>query len=327
MSKDHFVSQFYLKRFGFPSVYDTKMSETFVYDISSQKLKKKAVHNIAFRKNLFPEHIEKWFSYFENLASNLLRKVDRNVDSIKNGRIFSEPHDDLDKFVLGKLVEFQIRRSISGQKNTEWEVRKSGEELIKKLWALDLVNFHLPDFSTILDRDLYLKTVESFVRPFFTWKTSDGWENIESFINKRQWLILYINTTTPASFISCDFPLTALNPNWPNGLRYDSTELYFPLSPNILLVNLKWNQPWKIEYWEITDRSFIKLVNKLVTANADEIIFSHNETLLTHFSSYHHSPTRNIKKWLPSNLASRIDVESIYQSTVELLKKHNRIKE
>jgi len=59
MPKDHFVSQFYLKRFGFPSVYDTKMPETFVYDISSQKLKKKAVHNIAFRKNLFPEHIEK----------------------------------------------------------------------------------------------------------------------------------------------------------------------------------------------------------------------------------------------------------------------------
>lgn len=327
MAKDHFVSQFYLKRFGFPSQYDKEMFETFVYDIWAEKLKRKAVHNIAFRKNLFPEHIEKWFSYFESLANTFLRKVDRNVLAIQENRLFTEPHDDIDKFVIKKLVEFQIRRSISAQQNTEIWVKKSWEELVKRLWNLNLVNFSLSDLSTILSQSLYQRTVESFTRPFFTWKTSDWWENIDTFLSKRQWLILYVKKNVQASFISCDFPLTALNPNWPNGLRYDTTELYFPLSPNILLVNLKWKYPWGIEYGEISDRSFIKLINKLITANANQLLFSSSEKLLNTFVSYYHSPTRNFKQWLPSDINSRIDIEDLYQSSVELLRKHWRIAE
>lgn len=59
MANDHYVSRFYLKRFGFPNKGNPRKYDIFTYNIKDKLSKQRGIQNIACKANLFHADIEK----------------------------------------------------------------------------------------------------------------------------------------------------------------------------------------------------------------------------------------------------------------------------
>jgi hypothetical protein len=309
MARDHYVSQFYLKRFGIQSENnsDTYLVHTFFR--KSRNIELVWTKNIALRKDLFDPQIEHWFSQFEGYFNSLLEKIETNVLSLRQVWRPSIPITYDDKYLLARFVEFQFRRSMAVHPSMEISIKKANEDIINFIRGYKDLDFSVDDLSDKLNKEMYPTAVNTFARRFFDGDEEIGTPKILDVLLRRDWYLLYINSSKPCQFITCDFPLSVFNPNWNTGIIDNETELAFPLSKDILLVNAWIEHGGAVKYVPVKDRSVTRVANKMTASNAIDMLFWENRSLLKSVWDYWLSDNKKFKKWVSHN--TEIPMEDI----------------
>lgn len=271
MAKDHFISKFYIKKFGLLNKKDSNSMNIYLLDLINWDIKTQSSWWIFYRKNLFNKETEKGFSKFESELSRLINSIENNITKIDN-RKSSIKHKINDYLLLSKLFDFQIRRSMSVF--SEKKVENNRDFLMKSLKECDFTDdFSIVELGKILEKNLQSNFVNFYAKKFF-----DSQNNLIEAISKRWFTILYLWKKSKKKFISWDFPINAVNSNWINGISNPDTELIIPLTPKILLIS-HWIDK-KIKYVKLNNWNKIKYINKIIASSCYEYIFSDNPKLL-----------------------------------------------
>ncbi len=311
MANDHFVSQFYLRRFWFinpnspdnPNLSDSERDfMTYVYYLDRSTCKWKGIQNIASRGSLFDPEIERAFSHFEGKFNSLINKLEGNISHIRKHKCIESVMTPDDVYLLVKFIDFQYRRSAvvhpaiaSSLEETKKHIIRQVEE---EIWIPDelMETVH----KTLTTQGMYRQTVDTVSKRFFKEHSTEETTKLEQILMARDWYIFFIDSWKPCEFVSCDFPIYRFNPNWGNGLVFDTTELVFPLTPDILLVNI-WTKRGGIFEYKAVNRDDVKKANRMIASNAINEIYWRNQKLVESLGKYRQSPSRRYEPNIPFN--------------------------
>lgn len=311
MANDHYVSQFYLRRFWFinpnspdnPSLSESEKDfMTYVYYLDKSICKGKGLQNIASKWSLFDPEIETAFSQFEGKFNTLINKLESNIAHIRKHKRIETVITPDDIFLLVKFIDFQYRRSAVVHPAISSSLEETRKHIIKQvedeIWIPDWL---MPKVhETLTTAGMYRQTVDTVSKRFFKEHSTEETTKLEQILLARDWYIFFIDSSKPCEFISCDFPVYRFNPNWGNGLVFDSTELIFPLTPDILLVNIGTKRGGIFEY-KAVNRDDVKKANRMIASNAINEIYWRNQKLIESLGKYRQSPSRKYEPNIPFN--------------------------
>ncbi|NHZ87170.1 MAG: DUF4238 domain-containing protein [Planctomycetia bacterium] len=275
--KQHYLAQFYLK--GFCSDYNTSIKQIsknsnrlWYYDLKRKEYRNQHIRKIASQNYFYSwtdemgkkdYSIEKELGEFENQISPLIkeinditvllqkhRKITHNVTINSNQRIW-----------LLEFLRMMIVR-VPSLINT-----------IKNAFVNDMEN-NFPELFDSKDSSFkkdVLKTVLNI--------GSKKNKFLDVWFNREIWIVF--PSSNKASFITSDRPVWRFNKNGPNGIAYDDTEVYLPLTQNcLLMVTSQETDTSLLRFTSINDKSLIREFNKRQASYATEIVLGRDEDLL-----------------------------------------------
>lgn len=210
MSKDHYVSQFYLRQFEIPPTGKQQKHEVYLHDKWNPAVpRQRSIRSVLQKENLFsfetPEgdsetSLEQWYSKVESPASKALKRL--TTDSLGEVTLTNDDWVAILTFMRAQLL------------------RSSHEDVRNKVDCLDGLDQQQRDW---VFRQL-LGTVGS----------GDETENssFESYLAKKVRMRVVIDTTQ-RTFITSDNPVTILDRV---GIGHDHCIVLFPVSSKRLLV-------------------------------------------------------------------------------------------
>lgn len=169
----------------------------------------------------------------------MLGKIERNVNRKKRGHPDLEDISQDERHTLIKLIEFQYRRSLTVHQEFYDEL----DRLIDPIQS-DLIEEYgenvmsIPEVRDMFQNRYQIATQDFASRFFQPFRFQDGESDIdfENLLLSRNWYVLFIDSSEPAEFVSCDVPIYRFNPHGPDGVAYESTQVLFPITSNILLM-------------------------------------------------------------------------------------------
>ena len=307
MAKDHYISQFYLRRFWFENKFNPKQIDIYTYFLDKDICKQKGIENVAYKVDLFSKEIESWFSIYEWRFNKLIWKIENNIKIMQNDWKIENQINQEDKLLLAKLIDFQFRRATIANPIIKNHIESKNNELIAYVKELSVQNFSIPEFEKYLKSNIFKQVTDYFTRRFFTEYIKEEWPSLTDVLMKKDWYIFYLKWSKPHQFITSDFPLYATNPNWSNWLINPDTLLLLPISPTILLANYQITFWWSVTFAPINNRNFTKDVNHMIASNAIHMLFWKNKDLVSRMGKYRNSDSKKYEKWMTSWIDFPID--------------------
>ncbi len=259
----HYVSAFYL--YNFTNSEQRKLSkekkrETKIWHYDKQKscIKERPINKIATESYLFSfmnevgeyDHsLDDKLIDVENRASASLDELCNIKKSLKKGSKAIRLNDSIVDAILA-LIVWQMRRHPTLVNDVHLQCKE---------WITNSA-------SNLDSKEMALSVVEKFGR--------DDHYDFEGVLQRKNKVIVF--TTNPlTSFITTDEPLVRFNKSSSNGIGIEDTEIYFPLTSNMLL----WmhGDGNKKEFRLENDRIFIRDFNNYVAKNAKNYIFGESE--------------------------------------------------
>ncbi len=259
----HYVSAFYL--YNFTNSEQRKLSkekrrETKIwhYDKQKENIKERPIKKLATKSYLFSfvnedseyDHsLDDKLIDIENRATAALSELCDIKASLKKGskaiRLNDSIVDDILAFVVWQMRRHPTLVDDIHQQCREWVTRNASDLNPKKM---------------------ALSVIEKFGR--------DNHYDFEDALQRKNKVIVF--TTNPLTgFITTDEPLVRFNKSSTNGIGIEDTEIYFPLTSNMLL----WmhGDGNKKEFRRENDRVFLGTFNNYVAKNAKNYIFGESE--------------------------------------------------
>ena len=260
MSRDHFVSQFYLRQFEVSRAGKQKKHEVYLHDKWNQACPvKKSIIHVLQKENLFsfetPEgtpdkRLEQWYSKVESPSSRALKRL--TTDPV--GEI-SLSNDDW--VAILTFIRMQM-------------VRSAHEDIRNKIDCLDGLDQRQRDwiFSHLLGT------------------VGDGAEtgnpSFERFLAKKVRMRVVIDTTS-RTFITSDTPVTIINGV---GIGHDHCIILFPVSSKRLLVISTTNYLPDGNLVSADIGGFVTMANREVARHAKRFLVASNIEELVMTTSY-----------------------------------------
>jgi hypothetical protein len=262
----HYVSAFYL--YNFTNSEQRKLSigkkrETKIWHYDKQKncIKERPINKIATESYLF-SFMNKDGEYDHSLDDKLIdveNKASTSFDELcniktllKKGSKAIRLNDSIMDSILA-LVVWQMKRHPTLVNDVHLQCKE---------WITNSA-------SDLNSKEMALNIIEKIGR--------DDNYDFERILQRKNKVIIF-TTNSSTSFITTDEPLVRFNKSSTNGIGIEDTEIYFPLTSNMLL----WmhGDGNKKEFRLENDRAFIRDVNNYVAKNAKNYIFSESEAQL-----------------------------------------------
>jgi hypothetical protein len=259
----HYVSAFYL--YYFTNSEQRKLSkgkkrETKIwhYDKKKNCIKERPINKIATESYLFSfmnedgknDHaLDDKLIDVENRATVSLYKLCNIKASLKKGSKAIMINDSIMHAII-ELVVWQMRRHPTLVNKFHMQCKE---------WVTN-------NASDLNPKEMALNVIEKFGR-------YDYYDFYGLLQNKNKVIVFTTNPLT--GFITTDEPLVRFNKSSTNGIGIEGTEIYFPLTSNMLL----WmhGEGNKKEFRLENDRVFIRDFNNYVAKNAKNYIFGESE--------------------------------------------------
>jgi hypothetical protein len=262
--KQHYISAFYLCNFTNNlqkenSKGSCRNTKIWHYEKSKAQIKERPIEKLATESYIFSfknddgeyDHsLDEELKKDEELAAKALTLLGDIVASFKKGLTRSVEIDNNVFNAIIKYIVWQVKRDpdLVNKIHNEWI-----EKCKEKKWDLK-------------PKEMALKVVSKL--------GEDDYLDLESVLNEKNMSIIF--TTNPkTSFITTDVPLVRFNKSEADGIGYESTEIYFPLSSNTLLyLQGKGNsKTFRLE----NDRKFIKSLNVYMAKKSKRYIFGNTQ--------------------------------------------------
>lgn len=269
--KQHYLSQFYLKGFGKcnPNPKSEAM-QNWVYFMHEKKIKLKEPQNFAYKSYLYSkinennnyDHtLEKYFGDIENEVVSLIKDITNKVKKWNN------THNDF-KFEMKEKI-LLILFAFWSIKKTPSIKEKLKEEILTKIKE-DLGDYY-SHYSSEISKFANNSSIDLITN-------LDGKNDLNMFeilFNKN---IHFIISANDSSFITTDNPVVVYNSKGSNGIIYNSSEIYFPLNHEILLMLHENGKEVKI--FKVPSKKKQRELNNYIALNANEIIISKDKEYL-----------------------------------------------
>ncbi len=258
MSKDHYISQFYLKQFS-----SRKDRRVWVWDISNKydnSPKERYITSICFKKWLFTrikngkldERLEKRFWGRETEINDFITKLnnkaqDIKLKNIKNIVLSIETQNNIRHNCI-QFTNFQLKRCLPTMPSLEKhtiELCAQIDNILNSAWY-DIEPMKASDITFEMTRFLFLKS--SLI------------ENLED----KNFEIIF-NSNKDNFFCLSDFPIYISNQT-KDGL----SELVMPLWPNIC-IKFRWNS-WLFNTSLMSNKKEILKLNEKIVTNSNRYI-------------------------------------------------------
>ena len=294
--KQHYLSQCYLKWFQtnilrnwFKSegCYFWNIFKNPTWDLTWKIFS--SIENLAYKNHLFSFVSYEWeskiyqptleieFGKFEWAFSILLKNLSSKYNIFCKTKNIDDFHriNEQEKILLAEFFKFQFKRSLKAHNSFDKDIEKlyyeilDSQEIKDKFW-LERKQALINNWSF---KDSLIKNggVQSMVNLFSS-------NNLNNILLKKNWYFLII-TDNNKSFVTSDFPIYRFNEKWKsNWIIEKSTQITLPLTGKIaLLMHWDW---WKTIYKIFNDNNYIKRVNWMSVANANNLVISSNLKLL-----------------------------------------------
>jgi len=264
--KQHYLSQFYLRRFSakrYATVPLEDENKIYRLDKTFGKIAHKSISGSAFEPFYYSriaedgtlDHsLEKKFSDVESAVGPVFEHIDDIVAIFRRSNIATFlRRDELEAiydFVLINLGRVPNKFEYIKRQTEEFEKtfsRRRGEA-----------------FSQDNVQNLSLQVLSGF--------TIDKTEKTKGFLRTRRMIICHVDPALKR-FIASDVPVFFLNNFGANGLAYETTEVFFPISSDICLVMLGQDGGQQIIDLA-SDLDLIDQVNRYQAKAATRYVFS-----------------------------------------------------
>lgn len=272
MSKNknqHYVSAFYLYNF----TNETQRSESagkpkrdtkiYHYDFSRACVRERPIEKVA---------IESYHLSYINADGTYNHSLDLEIQDIENraSKAISELNDIL-KYALNKKPKtVEITNSIMDNvlELLFWQLKRH-PDIVEDL-EKDCEQYLLDKGRSIQGaKEMALRVIEDMGR--------DGEYDIKKEFQKKNKIVL-CTSTNKAHFITTDKPFVRLNKTGRNGISMPGTEMYFPITSNMLLFMFENGnrKEFKLE----NHRDFLRKFNTYMAKFASKYLFGPSKTYL-----------------------------------------------
>ncbi|MBI3583838.1 MAG: DUF4238 domain-containing protein [Nitrospinae bacterium] len=265
----HYLSAFYLYNFtNNDQRYKSKgkpCRETKIhhYDFSRKCLRERPIKNLA---------IESYFFSYKNTDSSYNHSLDHQVQGVENkaANAIGQLNDIL-KYALKKNPRtVKIENSVIDDvmELLFWQIKRH-PEIIKELESNCEQYLIYKGETTQAAKQMALKVIEEM--------GSGGVYDIRNELQKKNKTIVCISRND-AHFITTDKPFVRFNNAGRNGIAIPGTEMYFPITSNMLLFMC--NNGDRKEFQLERDRSFLRKLNTYIAKSASRYLFGPSKEYL-----------------------------------------------
>lgn len=269
MSKNknqHYVPAFYLYNFtneiqrneskGKPK-RDTQIHH---FDFEKKCLRERPIRKVAFESYLL-SHKNDDGSYNHDLDLEIQQVEDNASTAI------AELEDIYNFLVKKKPKTFEIAHQLidSVMELLFWQIKRH-PEIVRELVNECEKYLIEEDRPTHDAKKMALEVVRQIGK--------NGDLNIRNELNKKNKIILY-TTSKDAHFITTDKPFVRLNKKGENGIAVPDTEMYYPLTSNLLLFMC--NNGEKKQFVMENHRNFLREFNTYIAKSASNYIFGRSD--------------------------------------------------
>jgi len=268
--KQHYVPQFYLKKFVCKS--NSPKIEPYLWIHENDVKKKKAPVNAAHKSYFYTvdtEGIDK--NYVEDLLGVIEGETKPILDRILSLGINAITNPE--RYIFAKFLSFMLSRTPKMRELDESILSCSIKSHIFNNMKREDIPSRFKNMSEdsvieLLNEDLNIPK-EALIGMALNFSV----DCIPEF-NARNWCLLHTNGIC---FITSDHPVVLLNQHVDSdkylpGLRMKTTDFIFPLSPKVCLYGSYSN----VENQALADDR-VKKFNSLIYNQSKEVVFSHNE--------------------------------------------------
>lgn len=265
----HYIPAFYLYNFtnekqkseskGKPN-RETKIHH---YDFDKKSLRERPIEKVAIKSYLF-SYRKTDGSYNDSLDCELQKVETKAANAI--GRL-----NDILKFVLRKkLWAVEIKNTVIDDvmELLFWQIKRHPQilEEIERNCEQYLIS---KGFSTQSPKPMALIAIKEMGK--------NGVYNIKNELQKKNKIILCTSTNN-AHFITSDKPFVRFNKEGKNGIAVPGTEMYFPITSNMLLfMNGNGNRK---EFRLENHRKVLRNLNTYIAKSASKYLFGPSKTYL-----------------------------------------------
>ena len=243
--------------------------------MKQNKIKKKSIRNIAQKSfyyswknenNKQDISFELFFQRLETAVSPIIKKIDDFCNTFLNATpnqlVYQPPIiSESEKIILLEFLITMISRVPA-------MMDKSYNQL-KDIWK-DSIGDELTKKYDHLIKEAAIKASLSI-------GTFNEYDFLSLFLS-RQMCICYIKSEN-TSFITTDNPVVKFRNSGPDGLKFDDTELWLPLSQRCLLM-LTGKNDGNVTYQKVVGKQLISRVNRHIASKSKDIIVCRDRELL-----------------------------------------------
>ena len=277
MKKQHYVPRFYLENWALPNTY-----QVYVYDIVNQKVRVSNITDVAcenyfydldcFEKVEDRQFIENFFSKkIENDYSKLLTKIINRVNCMnqwEREKCYFVSEEDKASLSVFLALQFLRTKTV---RNSIIEMSNCLQQILNDMGVPEETKM---EYSVSKDESKYIHAEMIF--------DSEHIVEMATRFASLTW-ILIVNKTEQ-SFFTSDTPI-GMQGHIKNdfmsmsGIQSEGIEIYFPLSPNMMLVMYDGNyhkhvQPYERRLVENDDIEIVRYYNSLCLARCNRTVFA-----------------------------------------------------
>ena len=216
----HYVPKFILRSFG----TGRRRSQVFVYDKHEDRVFLSSIANMAAERRFYDIEVDDKTASLEPLLSDLESEASVLIATIRSKQSIGFLSDE-DRVVLSNFLAVQMLRT-----RQQREILRDFDESLRhqmKRRGIELDD--IPDFRPLTDQDIKLMSMRMLLRP----------EQFAAHLITKSWVLL--SSPQPGAFFCSDNPVALQNTEQSTylggnlGLAVPGIEIYFPLSPKLVL--------------------------------------------------------------------------------------------
>ncbi len=275
--KQHYLAQFYLK--GFCTFYNhnnvtkKKIKEKlWYYDVKRNEFRNQNILEVAAQNYFYSWTNEKGEKDFS--VENSLQKFENQISPLIN---------EINEFVI----------ALRQRKDKTYNVTVNSNQ---RMWLLEFLRMMMVRVPALINtlNDGFINDMKESFPEILDFKEKSLKEdllktalNVGNYENKftkiwfdREIWILF-PSSPETSFITTDRPVVRFNKKGADGLAYDDTEVYLPLTQNcLLMVTSNESDVSKLRFSSLNDKGLIRKHNKQQASYATEIVIGRDNALL-----------------------------------------------
>ncbi|HCH0720566.1 TPA: DUF4238 domain-containing protein [Vibrio parahaemolyticus] len=262
--KQHYISAFHLYHFTNDNqkslVKERRKTKIYHFDIRKNKINERPIEQLATESYLFS---------FQDGSGVYNHDLDEKLKATEDNaaKSFDYMAGLYDEIVTNRRASIEINNSHID----------SLIEFISWQWKRD------PELIANVEKEIIEKTSifegrtkEAALRVIEQSGTCDKY-NVLEVLNNKSFVFLMIANDVD-EFVVTDKPFVRFNPNGMDGIAFDDTEIYYPITSKIMLVMLNSSTDRMVDM--IQDSSQINELNKYNARQAYKYVFASNASVL-----------------------------------------------